>query len=73
MTCLMVKKMAENSSKDGAYGKVENGNEIENETQMEAKNVPILLFIQTLYHLLVNGSLISTAVHTDTVPSPRQW
>ena len=29
VTCLMVKKMAENSSKDGAYGKVENGNEME--------------------------------------------
>ena len=29
MTCLIVKKMAENSSKDGAYGKIGNGNEME--------------------------------------------
>ena len=45
MTCLMVKKMAENSSKDGAYEKLEMEMkwklEIENEMQMEAKNVPI--------------------------------
>ena len=29
VTCLMVKKMPENSSKDGAYGKIGKGNEME--------------------------------------------